>query len=60
MNKGTGFLKAVDNRTGYEYLLFPWERDLVDETFDVVPADYADVSYLVRHHRYFPLDKEVL
>lgn len=48
-----GFFVVVDNRTGDEFLIFEFEKDLVDENhFSVMSCDYADFVELSRKKKY--------
>lgn len=42
------FLKVTDSRTGNEFLIFEWEKELVDSGFSIEPCTSADFFYLNR------------
>lgn len=51
--KMPGFFVVVDNRTGDEFLIFEFEKDLVDEAhFSVMSCDYVDFVELNRKKKY--------
>lgn len=52
MAKMPGFYVAKDNRTGQDYLVFHWEKELLDENFDVRSCSYQEFVTLNREHRY--------
>lgn len=52
MRKMPGFYVAKDNRTGQDFLIFKWEKDLLDDNFDVRPCDYRGFVILNRENRY--------
>ena len=52
MAKLPGFYVAKDNRTGQDFLIFKWEKELLDENFDIRPCDYREFVTLNREHRY--------
>lgn len=52
-----GFLKVIDNRTGEEFLIFEWEKELVDSGFSVEPCTVADFFRLNRARKYFVLER---
>lgn len=52
MAKVPGFFVAVDNRTGQEFLIFKWEKDLLDENFFVKPCELSDFQKLNREKSY--------
>lgn len=47
-----GFFVATDNRTGQDFLIFKWEKELLDEHFDVRPCDYREFVILNREKCY--------
>lgn len=53
MAKMPGFYVAVDNRTGEGFLIFEFEKDLVDlDHFSLMSCDYADFVELNRKNKY--------
>lgn len=48
-----GFLKVTDNRTGQEFLIFSWEKELLDDGFLVEPCSSSDFFFLNRSKHYF-------
>ena len=52
MAKMPGFYVAKDNRTGQDFLIFKWEKDLLDENFDIRTCDYREFVILTRERRY--------
>lgn len=52
MAKMPGFYVAKDNRTGQDFLIFRWEKDLLDDNFDIRSCDYREFVTLNRENRY--------
>lgn len=52
MAKMPGFYIAKDNRTGLDYLIFRWEKELLDENFDVRSCSYQEFVILNREKRF--------
>lgn len=52
MAKMPGFYIAKDNRTGQDFLIFNWEKELLDENFDVRSCSYQEFVILNRESRY--------
>ncbi len=52
MAKMPSFYIARDNRTGQDFLIFHWEKELLDENFDVRSCSYQEFVILNREKRF--------
>ncbi len=55
MNPWDACLKATDSRTGKDYLVFSWEKDLLDDAFLIEPCSSEDFFRLCRERCYYGL-----
>ena len=55
MNPWDACLKATDSRTGKDYLVFSWEKEILDDAFLIEPCSSEDFFRLCRERCYYGL-----